>query len=138
MDAEIVRLAEQAGPCLSAALAAYGGAVLTRAETASADATANLGRRLLQLVWHRRTPEQQADLEAAVADASADPADADALAALRQLLKRALRDDPALRDEVAALLPAGQVTVTASGERSIAAQHLDGIAVTGDSATIRE
>ncbi|GJF29236.1 hypothetical protein KNE206_19360 [Kitasatospora sp. NE20-6] len=57
---------EQAGPYLTAAVSAYGGAVLARAEGAAADSTANLGRRILQTVWRRRTEPEQAALEAAV------------------------------------------------------------------------
>ncbi|GJF29883.1 hypothetical protein KNE206_25830 [Kitasatospora sp. NE20-6] len=128
---EIAELVQQAGPYLTAAAGAYGGAVLTRAEDAAADATANLGRRILQAIWHRRsTPE----LEAAVLDVAENTDDEDAAAALRQQLKRALREDADLLRELAALLPApaaGSVTITASGERSIAA-HTITTAITGD------
>ncbi|GAA1254044.1 hypothetical protein GCM10009665_50890 [Kitasatospora nipponensis] len=134
MSAEIVQLVEQAGPYLTAAVGAYGGAVLTRAEDAAADATANLGRRILQALWRHRSEPDQATLEAALLDVAEDSDDADAAAALRQQLKRALREDPELRQELAGLLPtptAGIVTITASGERSIAA-HTIGTAITGD------
>ncbi|WP_407913437.1 hypothetical protein [Kitasatospora sp. NE20-6] len=131
MSVEIAELVQQAGPYLTAAAGAYGGAVLTRAEDAAADATANLGRRILQAIWHRRsTPE----LEAAVLDVAENTDDEDAAAALRQQLKRALREDADLLRELAALLPApaaGSVTITASGERSIAA-HTITTAITGD------
>lgn len=136
MGAEIAELVQQSGPYLTAALGAYGGAVLTRAEDAAADATANAGRRLLRAVWHRRGPEGQAALEAAVQDAAEESGDEDAQAALRQQLRRALREDPALLAEVAALLPTpspGSLTITASGTRSIAA-HTIGTAITGDHA----
>ncbi|MFD4878523.1 hypothetical protein ACFWOB_34835 [Streptomyces sp. NPDC058420] len=54
---------------------------------------------------------------------------------LRRLLRQALEDDPELRTELAALLPAPtEVTITASGERSIAAQNI-GTAITGDGHT---
>ncbi|MER7705882.1 hypothetical protein ABTX81_23680 [Kitasatospora sp. NPDC097605] len=134
MGTEIVELARQAGPYLTAAVGAYGGAVLVRAEDAAADATANLGRRILQAVFRRGGAAEQAALEGAVQDAAEDPEDADAAAALRQQLKRALREDAELREELAALLPAraaGSVIITASGERSIAA-HTITTAITGD------
>ncbi|MEU9129194.1 hypothetical protein AB0D08_13990 [Kitasatospora sp. NPDC048540] len=134
MGTEIAELVQQAGPYLTAAAGAYGGGVLTRAEDAAADATANLGRRILQAVWRRRSATEQAELEAAVLDAAQDTDDADAAAALRQQLKRALREDADLCKELADLLPApaaGSVTVTASGERSIAA-HTITTAITGD------
>jgi hypothetical protein len=135
-----VQLVEQAGPYLTTAVSAYGTAVLTRAEDAAADATANLGRRILQAVWHRRGVQGRAELEAAVQEAADDPDDGDALATLRQQIKRALREDAALREELAGMLAsvagAGSVNVTASGERSIAAQTI-GTAVTGDNVTLR-
>ncbi|MFF2041375.1 FxSxx-COOH system tetratricopeptide repeat protein [Kitasatospora sp. NPDC058170] len=142
MSAEIAELVQQAGPYLTAALSAYGRAVLTPAEDAAedtaedgtADATAALGRRILRAVRRRRAAPEQAGLEAAVLDAAEDPDDAEAAAALRQQLKRALRGDADLRRELADLLPApaaGTVTIAASGPRSVAA-HTIGTAITGD------
>ncbi|WP_327292811.1 hypothetical protein [Streptomyces sp. NBC_01198] len=140
MDTEIVQLVEQAGPYLTAAVGAYGAAVLGRAEdaatSAAADATANVGRRLLRAVWHRGDAAEQAALATAVQEVAEESGDEDAAAALRQQVKRALRDDAALRAEVAALLgTAGGVTVNVSGARAIGAQHI-GIAVSGDNATV--
>ncbi|MFJ4094586.1 hypothetical protein ACIPYS_23630 [Kitasatospora sp. NPDC089913] len=134
MSGDIVQLVEQASPYLTAAVSAYGGAVLARAEDTAVEATANLGRRILQAVWRRRTEPQQTALEAAVQDAAEAPDDPDAAAALRQQIKRALREDAELLAELAALLPAptaGSVTITASGQRSIAA-HTITTAITGD------
>ncbi|MFB7495984.1 hypothetical protein ACFC09_15000 [Streptomyces sp. NPDC056161] len=137
MSAEIVQFLGQAGPYLTAALGAYGAGVLTRAENSAVDATANAGRRLLQAVWRRRDAQGRAELEAAVGDAVAEPDDADAAAALRQQIKRALRDDVELLRELTALLPGGGVSVTASGERSVAAGGDIGVAITGDIRTER-
>ncbi|MEU0739140.1 hypothetical protein [Streptomyces sp. NPDC006134] len=138
MSAEIVQLVEQAGPYLATAVSAYGAAVFTRAESAAVDATANLGRRILQAVWRRRDERGRAELEAAVQDAAEAPDDADAAAAVRLQVRRALREDAELLAELARLLPAAgeTVQVTASGERSIAARTI-GTAVTGDHTTIR-
>ncbi|MET7696893.1 hypothetical protein [Streptomyces sp. NPDC005485] len=135
---DIVQLVEQAGPYLTAAVGAYGVAVFTRAESAAVDATANLGWRILQAVWCRRDEQGQAELEALVQDTADAPDDADAAAALRQQIKRALREDAELLAELARLLPsAGEtVNVTASGARSIAAKTI-GTAITGDNTTIR-
>ncbi|MFJ1752602.1 hypothetical protein [Kitasatospora sp. NPDC088134] len=133
MSTEIVQLVEQAGPYLTAAVGAYGAAVLTRAEDAAADATANLGRRLLQTVLRRR-PDRAAALETAVDHAVQLPGDQDAAAALRLQFKLALLEDPELRRAITELLPAhapGSITITASGERSVAAYHI-GTAITGD------
>lgn len=135
MSAEIVQLVGQAGPYLTAAVVAYGTGVLTRAESAAVEATANIGRRMLQAVWHRRDEQGRAELESAVADAAEEPSDEDAAAALRQQIKRALREDAELLRELAGLLPSGGgggVTVTASGTRAIAAGGNIGVAITGD------
>lgn len=135
MSAEIGQLVGQAGPYLTAAVVAYGTGVLTRAESAAVEATADIGRRMLQAVWRRRNEQGRAELESAVADAAEEPSDEDASAALRQQLKRALREDAELLRELAGLLPStgnGAVTVTASGPRSIAAGGDIGVAITGD------
>lgn len=133
-----MRLVERAGPCLTTAVGAYGVTVFTRAESAAVDATANLGRRILRAVWDRRDERGRVELEAAVRDAAEAPEDADAAAALRQQVKRALREDAGLSAELARMLPAAgeTVNVTASGERSVAAKTI-GTAVTGDNATIK-
>ena len=138
VSAEIVQLVEQAGPYLSTAVSAYGVAVFTRAESAAVDATANVGRRILQAVWRRRDDQGRAELEAAVQDTAEAPNDADAAAALRQQIKRALREDAELLTELPRILPAASetVNVTASGERSIAAKTI-GAAVTGNNTTVR-
>ncbi|MEU5642386.1 hypothetical protein [Streptomyces milbemycinicus] len=137
MSAHIVQLVEQAGPYLTTAVGAYGVAVFTRMESAAADATTNLGRRILQAVWRRRDDQGRAELEVAVQDAAEAPDDEDAAAALRQHIKRALRDDAELLAELARMLTAAGETVhvTASGERSIAAKTI-GTAVTGDNTRV--
>ncbi|WP_326665831.1 hypothetical protein [Streptomyces sp. NBC_00385] len=137
MDAEIVTLVDAAGPYLTAALTAYGVGVLGRAEDAAVDATADVGRRILDSVWRRRGGQGRTELEAAVGDAAEAPDDADAAAALRQQIKRALREDRQLLAELLVLLPArSTVSATASGERAIAAQHIT-TAISGDNATLR-
>ncbi|MGY1497408.1 hypothetical protein ACW4TU_12555 [Streptomyces sp. QTS52] len=137
MEAEIVQFFEQAGPYLGAALGAYGAGVLARAEDAAVGATANVGHSILHAVWRRRSPAGRPELEVAVHEAAEEPGDTDAAAALRQQIKRTLMENPQLLAELAAKLPAaGAVTITASGERSIAAQTI-GTAVTGDNTTIR-
>ncbi|MFD8008497.1 hypothetical protein [Streptomyces mirabilis] len=140
MSTEIVQLLEQARPYLSAAVSAYGTALLSRAEDATvdaaADATASLGSRILRAVWHRRDDQGRASLETAVRDAAEKPDDANAAGPLRQQIERALQEDANLAREVAALLTAqGGVTVNVSGTRAIGAQRI-GIVVSGDNSTI--
>ncbi|MFD8082706.1 hypothetical protein ACFV4F_13555 [Kitasatospora sp. NPDC059722] len=133
MADEIAQLVEQAGPYLAAAVSAYGGAVLTRAEDGAVEATANLGRRVLRAVFRRGSQGEQAALEAAIQDVAEDTTDPDAAAALRQQIKRALREDAGLRQELVSLVgpAAASVTITASGARSIAAHSIT-TAITGD------
>ncbi|WP_405882487.1 hypothetical protein OG747_30065 [Streptomyces sp. NBC_01384] len=119
---------------MTAAVSAYGAAVLTRAEGAAADVTVGLGQRILQAVWRRRGEAGRAELERVVDEAADEQDDTYTAAVLSRLLKHALQDDPELRKELAAMLPipaAGTVNITASGERSIAAQRI-GTAITGD------
>ncbi|MDX2826142.1 hypothetical protein PV416_35030 [Streptomyces ipomoeae] len=140
MSTEINHLVGQASPYLTAAVIAYGSGVLTREESAAVEATADIGHRMLRAAWHHRDEQGRAALESAVADAAAEPEDDDAAGALRQQIKKALREDAELRRELTSLLPtptgdAGGTTVTASGPRSIAAGGNIGVAITGDGHT---
>ncbi|KOV74986.1 hypothetical protein ADL01_17510 [Streptomyces sp. NRRL WC-3618] len=124
------------GPAVTAAVGAYGVAVLTRAQDAAAEATVGLGQRILQLVWRRRDEEGRTELERVVGEAADEQDDAYSAAVLGRLLRRALQDDPGLREELSAMVPTpAAVTITAAGERSIAAQHI-GTAITGDGHTL--
>jgi len=135
MSDDVVLLAGQAVPYMAAATAAYGGAVLAKVRDDAADATVGLGRRLLQRVFGTRGERQE--LPEPVQNLILYPGDDDALAALRLAVRRVLGADPALAADVQALLSGAAVTVTAFGERSIAAQTISGVAATGDSAAIR-
>ncbi|NJP96725.1 hypothetical protein HCN51_46120 [Nonomuraea sp. FMUSA5-5] len=119
-------------PYASAAIAAYGSAVLTKAQDVAADETIGMGQRLLQRIWQR--PESQAELESAVADRVQAPDDDDSLAALRLQIKKALAADPALAMELADMLGSAtaSMTVNAIGERAVAVRTNTGIIQTGD------
>jgi hypothetical protein len=108
MSGELASLAGDVMPYASAA-GAYGGAVLVKVRDEAADATVGLGRRLLQQVfWSRQKGEP---LPEPMADVVANPADGDALAALRLAIRKALAADPQLRAEVRSMLkPAGSLT----------------------------
>lgn len=137
MSTEIAQWVQQAGPAVTAAVSAYGAAVLTRAESAAADATVSLGQRILQAVWRRRGEAGRAELERVVNEAVDEQDDTYTTAVMGRLLRRALQEDPELREELVAMLPApaaGTINITASGTRSIAAQHI-GTAITGDGYT---
>jgi hypothetical protein len=131
---EVATLAAEVVPYASAAAAAYGGAVLAKVRDDAADVTVGLGRRLLQRIFGTRGEDEA--LPGPVADVVADPADEDAVAALRLAVRKALAADAGLQGEVRDMLAQAGVSVMASGERSIAAQVISGVAVTGDDATI--
>ena len=133
MDGDVAALAAQITPYISAAAAAYGGAVLAKVRDDAADATVGLGRRLLQRIFGTRKDTDP--LPWPLADLIADPGDEDAVAALRIAVRKILTADEQLRTDVAGMLSSAGVTLIASGNRSIAAQHID-IAVTGDNTTI--
>lgn len=119
---------------VTAAIGAYGGAVLVKAQDDAAEATVGLGRRVLQRIFGTRAAGEQ--LPEPVADVVADPQDEDAVAALRLAIRKALAADPQLHTDVEGMLASAGMSVTAAGERSIAAQTITGIAATGDNTTI--
>ncbi|MFD5732524.1 hypothetical protein ACFWIY_06840 [Streptomyces sioyaensis] len=134
MSAEIAQWVEQVGPAVTAAVSAYGAAMLTRAQGAAADATVGLGQRVLQAVWRRRDGAGRAELERLVDEAVDEQDERYTTAVLSRLLRNAMQNDPELQEELSAMLPApatGGVNITASGERSIAGQYI-GTAITGD------
>lgn len=118
MASELETVLAEALPVMSAAVTAYGAGVLSRVEDAAADVTVGLGRRLLHRVWHRSARPDA--LQGAVAELAEAPGDPDALAGLRLQVRKVLVQDPALVAEIAGMLPARGVAVTASGERSVA------------------
>jgi hypothetical protein len=104
MGGDVASVAAEMSPYISAAVGAYGGAVLAKVRDDAADATVGLGRRLLQKVFGHRDAGDP--LPAALEDLVADPDDGDALAACRLVVRRALAADPVLESEVRAMLAA--------------------------------
>lgn len=102
MGGDVASLAAEMTPYVSAAVGAYGGAVLVKVRDEAADATVGFGRRLLQRVFGTRS---EADpLPEPLADLASNPEDSDALAALRLALRRALAADPVLESEVRSMI----------------------------------
>ncbi|URN16355.1 MULTISPECIES: hypothetical protein [Streptomyces] len=120
-------------PYVTAAVAAYGSAVVTRTADTAVDATVSLGQRIVQRLWSRE--EDREGLEQAIDEVAEDPQDDDAQAALRVQVRRILRQDSELAAELARLLPAR--SFTASGDGSVAVEANNGIISTGDGATIQ-
>jgi hypothetical protein len=134
VDGELAVLIGEVSPYVTAAVGAYGGAVLGKANDQAADATVGLGRRILQRVFGTRAA---GDVPQPVADLAADPGDPDLQAALRVAIRKLLAEDAELAGDLRGMLAgAAAVTVTASGARSIAAQSISGVASTGDDARI--
>lgn len=102
MGGEAVSLAAEAMPYVSAAVGAYGGAVLARVRDEAADATVGLGRRLLLRVFGSRDAGEP--LPGPLGDLVADAGDSDALSAVRLAIRKALLADPALESEIRSML----------------------------------
>jgi len=102
MGGDVAALAAEATPYVSAAVGAYGGAVLARVRDDAADATVSLGRRVLQRVFG--TKREGEPLPWPLGDLAASPQDKDALAAVRLAVRTALVADPVLEAEVRSML----------------------------------
>lgn len=108
MSGDVVSLAAEMTPYVSAAVGAYGVAVLAKVRDEAADATVGLGRRLLQRVFGSRNAGES--LPGPLADLTDNPQDADALAAVRLAIRKALAADPVLEADVRSMLTARGVT----------------------------
>jgi hypothetical protein len=89
-------------PYVTAAVGAYGGAVLAKARDEAADATVGAGVRVLQRVFGRK--EAVAPLPQPLADIVAHPGDEDFLAVLKVAIRKALERDAAMLAEVRAIV----------------------------------
>jgi hypothetical protein len=106
VTAEIATLVGDATPYVTAALAAYGTAVLAKIRDDTADAAVGVGRRLLQRVFGRRKDGEP--LPVALAEVVSMPDDPDALAALRLVIRKKLQDDAEMLTDVRRILVSGQ------------------------------
>jgi hypothetical protein len=106
MAGEVAVLVSDATPYVTAAVSAYGGAVLAKVRDDAADATVGVGRRLLQRVFGRR--DEGEPLPVPLAALAADPADADAAAMVRWAMRQALEADVTMLEEVKAMLASAQ------------------------------
>lgn len=102
MSGDVAAVAAEMTPYISAAVGAYGGAVLAKMRDDAADATVSLGCRLLQKVFGHR--DKGEPLPGPLADLAADPQDGDALAACRLEIRKALAADAVLVAEVRSML----------------------------------
>jgi len=108
---DVATMVAEASPYVTAAVSAYGGAVLAKVRDDAADATVGVGRRLLQRVFGRKKEGEQ--LPAALAAVIADLGDLDAAGMLRYAIRQALEADATMLHEVRQILAnAKPTTVT--------------------------
>src|ERR1022692_4932796 len=116
MAGEVATLVADATPYVTAAVGAYGGAVLAKVRDDAADATAGVGRRLLQRVFGHRTADEP--LPVPLAALAADPSDADALGVVRWTMRDALEADTAMLEEVTSMLASAQSVIVKQNVRA--------------------
>ncbi|MGK5550628.1 hypothetical protein ACSNOI_03355 [Actinomadura kijaniata] len=102
MPGDLVWLAGEVTPYVTAAAGAYGGALLARVQDEAVDGTLGFGKRIAQRIFGEHTDAGEAP--EVLADVIGDPADADNVAALRKAIRKALAADAELADEVRRLL----------------------------------
>ena len=105
-------IATQMTPYVSAAVIAYGTAVLVNAQPDNTDA--GLGRRLLQAVFG--TLEAGVALPQPLADLAANPRDEDELAVIRLAIRKVLASNPTLEGNVRAMLAAARPPAAAPNQ----------------------
>ena len=116
MAGEVATMVADATPYVTAAVGAYGGAVLAKVRDDAADATVGLERRLLQRVFGHRGEKRP--LPEPLAELVAHPGDADALGALRLAIRRQLEADPAMLADVRSLLASAPGTTVTQHVRA--------------------
>jgi len=116
MTGEVATLVADATPYVTAAVGAYGGAVLAKVRDDAADATVGVGRRLLQRVFGRRKEDEP--LPVPLAELVSYPDDADVLAALRVAIRRQLEADAAMLADVRSLLASAPGTTVTQHVRA--------------------
>lgn len=130
-----VDLAATVVPYVTAVAGAYGAAVVAKirdtAADGTADAAAQLGRRLLARVLRRSEEPATRRVIDAVQEIAEHPTDPDAVAALRLQLRRAFTADPQLAADITDMLREASTAVRARGQGAVAVEHNAGIIQTG-------
>jgi hypothetical protein len=106
---DIAPLVTEAMPYVTAAAAAYGGAVLAKTRDKAADATVGAGVHILQRVFGRKKAGEP--LPEPLADMVANPGDAEFQAALKVAIRKALERDAAMLAEVRTMIPSAPMIV---------------------------
>jgi hypothetical protein len=122
----------QAGPYLAAALRAYGAGVLARAEQVAVDGTAQVGRHLLLSIYQHLRGHQRKTFKQRLENAVGAGEHDDAMAALREEIRRLLRADDAIAVDFRSILGSARGDRGSSGERSMVVNGSTIIATTGN------
>ncbi len=101
MAEDITQLVGELSPYVTAAVAAYGAAVLEKARDDSAEAGVAWGRKMLQRIFGTRSEQ---DVPEPIRDLADHPDDADLQAMLRDRISKVLRQDLDLICDVRAFL----------------------------------
>ena len=117
---EIAQVVAEMAPYATAALSAYGGAVLAKVQDDAADATVSSGRRLLQRVFGRKRDGEP--VPSVLAKVLANPGDADYLGALRSTIRDELTNDRQMLADVLQILAQAE-PVMAVGSQEARADH---------------
>jgi hypothetical protein len=133
MAGEVVALVADATPYVTAAVGAYGGAVLAKVRDDAADATVGVGRWLLQRVFGHRSADEPVPVP--IAALALDVGDADALGMVRWAMRQALEADAAMLEEVKSILASAQSTVVRQSVRAGRDAYVAGRDMTIDRST---
>ncbi|MFI7438701.1 hypothetical protein [Nonomuraea indica] len=135
MSTDLAALASDLSPYATAAISAYGSAVLTRSQDEAADATVRFGQKILKRIFRDDSPQK--GTPKVVEELAADPGNTDLQAVLRVAIIKELKSNTELAAEVCNLMaeapPAsGVVNVAAYGKRSVSSVVIHGDVTTGD------
>ncbi|MFC7589938.1 hypothetical protein ACFQYP_44305 [Nonomuraea antimicrobica] len=110
-------------PYVSAALGAYGGAVLAKTQDQAADATVSWGKRILQRVFG--VAETADECPSSIKGVLDNPEDADSLTTLRADIHQVLAEDPDLAKEVAEMLQRAKQEAAVTSSVTVVANSYD-------------
>lgn len=109
MTAELTTLTADMIPYVTAAVGAYGGAVLAKVRDDAADMTVGIGRRLLQRIFGRK--KESDPLPEILADLASSPDDPTVIGALQYTIRKIIENDAQmLADAREILAEANQAT----------------------------
>ncbi|MDA0641350.1 MULTISPECIES: hypothetical protein [Nonomuraea] len=122
MAEDITQLVGDISPYVTAAVAAYGAAVLDKAKDESAEAGVAWGRKMLQRIFGTR---DEHDAPAPVRDLADRPDDADLQMTLHVLIREVMRQDAALIQDIRGFLAVARDSAAPVATLTIIASAVD-------------